>query len=159
MSANALNRMAANGAMIGGAALGGVVVGAFGPGWGLAIDAVTFACAGLLFALVRVPALSGSGADGAADGGKPGLLHELREGWEEFVLRRWVWVIVLGFDFLNAAFSGPHACARARRRVVSVPGGSPCATRTRGRTSPPPPQRPSRPQRRAAASARAGRCR
>ncbi|WP_063770205.1 MFS transporter [Streptacidiphilus melanogenes] len=107
LSANALNRMAANGAMIGGAALGGVVVGVCGPGWGLAIDAATFACAGLLFALVRVPALGGDAAtDGSGGGAKPSLVRELREGWQEFALRRWVWVIVLGFGFLNAAFSG-----------------------------------------------------
>jgi MFS family permease len=104
LSANALNRMAANAAMIGGAALGGVVVGAFGPGWGLAIDATAFATAGLLFAFVRVVAPTGNGSAGPE--AKPGLLRELREGWQEFVLRRWVWVIVLGFGFLNAAFSG-----------------------------------------------------
>jgi MFS family permease len=104
LSANALNRMAANAAMIGGAAVGGVVVGAFGPGWGLAIDAAAFATAGLLFAFVRVVAPAGSSA--AEPDAKPSMLRELREGWQEFVLRRWVWVIVLGFGFLNAAFSG-----------------------------------------------------
>jgi MFS family permease len=107
LSANALNRMVANGAMIGGAALGGVVVGGFGPGWGLAIDATTFALAGLMFALVRIAAPTPSETVTGPDAGKkPGLLRELREGWQEFVLRRWVWVIVLGFGFLNAAFSG-----------------------------------------------------
>jgi MFS family permease len=104
LSANALNRMAANAAMIGGAALGGVVVGAFGPGWGLAIDAAAFATAGLLFALVRVVAPTGTGTAGPE--ANPGMLRELHEGWREFVRRRWVWVIVLGFGFLNAAFSG-----------------------------------------------------
>ena len=103
-SGNALNRLAANSAMIGGAALGGLVVGSLGPGWGLAIDASTFASAGLLFACVRVTPLSVSEQEAAPK--KPGLLRELREGWQEFVLRRWVWAIVLGFGFLNASFSG-----------------------------------------------------
>ncbi|SEM42950.1 Predicted arabinose efflux permease, MFS family [Streptacidiphilus jiangxiensis] len=101
-AANALNRLAANSAMIGGAALGGLVVAALGPGWGLAIDAITFACAGLLFAFVRVDAPARTAADEAK---KPGVLHELREGWQEFAHRRWVWTIVLAFGFLNASFS------------------------------------------------------
>ncbi|RAG80510.1 MFS transporter [Streptacidiphilus pinicola] len=104
---NALNRMAANTAMIAGGALGGLVVAGVGPGWGLAIDATTFALAGVLFACVRVASSAGAPtARTTPAGGKPGLLHELREGWQEFASRRWVWSIVLGFGFLNAAFSG-----------------------------------------------------
>src|SRR6185503_11821499 len=34
---------------------------------------------------------------------RPGIFHELREGWTEFIARTWVWVIVLGFTFYNMA--------------------------------------------------------
>jgi len=104
--ANALNRMAANGAMIGGAALGGAVVAAAGPGWGLAIDATTFALSGLLFAGVRVGPTAAPAQDSPPGAAGTGMLHELRVGWREFVARRWVWTIVATFCFLNAAYSG-----------------------------------------------------
>ena len=104
--ANALNRMAANGAMIGGAALGGAVVAAAGPGWGLAIDATTFALSGLLFAGVRVGPTTPLGQESSPESAGTGMLHELRVGWQEFVARRWVWTIVATFCFLNAAYSG-----------------------------------------------------
>ena len=104
--ANALNRMAANGAMIGGAALGGAVVAAAGPGWGLAIDATTFALSGLLFAGVRVGPTAAPAQDAPPGAAGTGMLHELRVGWREFVARRWVWTIVATFCFLNAAYSG-----------------------------------------------------
>jgi predicted lipid carrier protein YhbT len=34
------------------------------------------------------------------------MLHDLREGWQEFTCRRWLWVIVLLFAFLVAISSG-----------------------------------------------------
>jgi len=104
--ANALNRMAANGAMIGGAALGGAVVAVAGPGWGLAIDATTFALAGLLFSGVRVESTTALAQEPSPMPASSGMLHELRVGWQEFVARRWVWTIVATFCFLNAAYSG-----------------------------------------------------
>jgi hypothetical protein len=41
-----------------------------------------------------------------ADRPKAHPLAELREGWSEFVSRRWVWVVVLQFMIVNAAMSG-----------------------------------------------------
>ncbi|MDG4790733.1 MFS transporter [Micromonospora sp. WMMD1102] len=98
-SANALNRLGANAAMIGGASLGGVLVAGVGPGWGLAVDAATFALAGLAFAGVRVAPVA---RRVAAERGNP--LRDLREGWTEFVARSWVWVVVLGFLLINFAY-------------------------------------------------------
>ncbi|WP_372492005.1 MFS transporter [Kineosporia corallincola] len=50
--ANALLRLGLNGAGILGAAVGAGLVGALGPGWGLAVDATGFALAGALFAVM-----------------------------------------------------------------------------------------------------------
>ncbi|WP_159062506.1 MFS transporter, partial [Streptomyces caniscabiei] len=76
---------------------GGVLVAAIGPGWGLAVDALSFALAATCFALVRVRA--------APPAPSHGVVHELRVGWKEFTSRSWVWVIVVAFCFLNAGLT------------------------------------------------------
>jgi MFS family permease len=60
--ANAISRTGRNSAGIGGAALGGVLVAAAGPGWGLAVDAATFAVAAALRAGMRFPAAQSTAA-------------------------------------------------------------------------------------------------
>lgn len=95
--ANALMRMATNLGMIIGAALGGVLVAAVGPGWGLACNAVAFLGATLCYFGLRVPA-------GNAERSHP--LRELREGWQEFTSRTWVWVVVAQFMVVNAVVAG-----------------------------------------------------
>jgi MFS family permease len=98
--ANAINRLGLSSAMISGAAAGGIMVAAVGPGFGLAFDAATFAVATACFALVRVSDVR----DPAAP--RRRVLADLREGWIEFASRTWLWVVVLGFMFLNAVFAG-----------------------------------------------------
>ena len=100
-AANALNRLATNVAMIGGAALGGVLVTGLGPGWGIAIDAAAFGIAGILFASVRVPSYRG-----VDTGARRSLLSELRDGWAEVASRSWLWAVVVGCCFFNAAQVG-----------------------------------------------------
>ena len=97
--ANALIRLGINAAMMGGAALGGLLVAAVGPGWGLAVDALTFALAAAAFTEVRVAA-------SPAKTTRTGIVADLREGWTEFTARTWLWVVVLGFMILNAAVAG-----------------------------------------------------
>jgi hypothetical protein len=78
-------------------ALGGLLVGLAGPGRGLAADAASFAIAGALRLSMRFPALPPVQA--------PNVLHDLREGWHEFISRRWLWIIVAQFAFLIAVSS------------------------------------------------------
>ncbi len=96
--ANAISRTGRNSAGIGGAALGGLLVGLAGPGWGLAVDSVSFAVAAALRSGMRFPAMPPAASDGT--------LHELREGWREFIARRWLWAIVLEFTAMAAVTSG-----------------------------------------------------
>lgn len=96
--ANAISRTGRNSAGIGGAALGGILVGAAGPGWGLAADGASFAIAAALRAGMRFPALP------AAVPESP--LHQLREGWREFIARRWLWSIVAEFTIMSAVLAG-----------------------------------------------------
>lgn len=99
--ANALSRLGLNGALIGGAAAGGALVALAGPGWGLAVDALTFALAAACFAGVSVSSLRSGSATSP--------LRDLRDGWTEFASRRWVWVVVLQFCVVNAAWVGGSA--------------------------------------------------
>ncbi len=105
--ANAISRTGRNSAGIGGAALGGVLVGVAGPGWGLAVDAASFAVAAALRAGLRFPALPAAAA-------RENTLFQLREGWREFIARR-------------ARFGCPGSALRMPPPVVRPP--SPCATR------------------------------
>jgi predicted MFS family arabinose efflux permease len=93
--ANALLRLALNTTNIAGAAVGGLVVGAAGAGWAYGFDGVTYLASAVIFLELRLPAAS------ATDGS--GFLSQLRDGWDEFRSRRWLWVVVIGFGFANAA--------------------------------------------------------
>ncbi|MGN6177024.1 MAG: hypothetical protein ACTHPS_29330 [Streptosporangiaceae bacterium] len=79
---------------IGGSALGGVLVGLAGPGWGLAVDAASFAVAATLRAGMRFPDLPLVA--------RTSVLRELREGWRDFISSRWLWTIVLALGFIVA---------------------------------------------------------
>lgn len=94
--ANALLRLTINATTIGGAALGGLIVAAAGPGWAIAVDAATYLAAAVILVPMRVPAPVRSGST---------FLAEIRAGWTEFSSRTWIWVVVLGFAFSNAASS------------------------------------------------------
>lgn len=101
--ANALNRFGINGAMIGGASLGGVLIATTGPGWGMVVNAVSFAISAVLFTRVRVAPVAQSGERPKR---RTNPLAELRVGWTEFWSRTWVWAVVLAFTFINAASAG-----------------------------------------------------
>ncbi|MEQ4209730.1 MFS transporter [Actinopolymorpha sp. B9G3] len=96
--ANALGGLVRNATVIGGASAGGAIVGFVGPGWGLAVDALSFGVAAALLTRLRLPATDRLE--------RSTVLHDLRVGWREFVARRWVWVIVVAFGVLNAIQAG-----------------------------------------------------
>lgn len=96
--ANALSRLAMNGAQMGGAAIAGVVVAAVGPGWALTVCGV-----GLLG---TVPLLLAIRAGGHERVQSTGLISELRDGWSEFVSHTWLWAIVAQFCVIMMAWYG-----------------------------------------------------
>ncbi|AEW92882.1 transmembrane efflux protein [Streptantibioticus cattleyicolor NRRL 8057 = DSM 46488] len=98
----ALYRMGANTSSILGTALCGALVAAIGPGWVLAVDAAGFAVAALMRAFLRVP-------PGTERAGTSGMLGDLRDGWREFVSRRWLWGIVVQFSVVNAVITAAEA--------------------------------------------------
>jgi MFS family permease len=96
--ANALLRLSRNGTQIGGTALAGVIVAVAGPGWALAVDAGTYLLGALFLGAMRLPR--------SETMAERHFLRELREGWDEFRSRTWLWAIVLQFSFLAAAGIG-----------------------------------------------------
>ncbi|MET8972853.1 MFS transporter [Streptomyces hydrogenans] len=94
----AFYRMAMHGAGIG----GGALVAFVGPGWVLAVDAAAFAVAGALRAFLDV-----SGIPDRKPGG--GLFADLREGWQEFIGRPWLWSIVAQFSVVVALIGAVEA--------------------------------------------------
>jgi predicted MFS family arabinose efflux permease len=97
-SANAMVRLSLNGAQIGGAAFGGLVVAVIGPGWGLIVDASSYGVAALLRVWMRLGKLEPIAARG--------VLHELRDGWQAFVSRRWLWSVVVQAGLVTPMFIG-----------------------------------------------------
>jgi MFS family permease len=101
-SANALVGMGANLALTLGAATAGFLVAAFGSGWAIMIDALSFFIAGcLVFSLRHLD------RDAPTDEEKNvGIITQLKDGWVEFSSRRWIVIIVVSFAFFHPAFEG-----------------------------------------------------
>lgn len=97
--ANAMLRLGQNGTMILGAAAAGAIVAAAGPGWAILVDGLTY-FGGSAF----IGAMRPGGGDIPAT--RTNVLAELREGWEGFRSRTWLWTIVVQFSFVNAVESG-----------------------------------------------------
>lgn len=120
-SANALLRLASNVARIAGAALAGVLVAALGAGPTFAANGITFLVSGLLIAMIRVRAQR-HGADASAT-----VLRQLRDGWGEFVSRRWVVVIVVLFAIANVGYAAAIGVLGPLQAQRSLGGAGPWA--------------------------------
>jgi MFS family permease len=84
--ANALRSSAVSIGEIVGPLVAGVVIAAAGAGWAVAVDAVTFALSAACLVLLRLPARP------VAE--RNPFINDLREGWDAFRARRWVWSFV-----------------------------------------------------------------
>jgi MFS family permease len=98
-AANALNGLAASGASILGPALAGVTVAVTSPGWAIAADAASF--------LVSIVFLARLRFGPRATRAPTSFVRELREGWDEFWARTWLWVIVVQFSLCNVFIAAP----------------------------------------------------
>lgn len=76
---------------------GGAAAATIGPGWGLAINAVSYLLAAVLYALIRVR------PSGRVD--ESSMLSDFRRGWSTFTARRWTPMVVVAFTIMNAAFA------------------------------------------------------
>jgi MFS family permease len=102
--ASAISRLVMNVAMMGGAAIAGECVALFGPGWALAVCGVgMFTAVPLMLAIRLGPA---SASDSSEPEAAPSMVRELREGWSEFWSHKWLWVTVLQYTVVLAAWYG-----------------------------------------------------
>jgi MFS family permease len=79
-----------------GTLLGGVLVAGFNAGWALLVDAISFFIAGLLVWNLDLESKSRIES--------PGILHDLKVGWREFISRSWVVTMVFTFAIINMSF-------------------------------------------------------
>lgn len=92
-------RLGHNGAFLGGFAVAGMMVGFWGSGWAIAVDAATFVVALACFQRIRVPAPIRP--DGAG-----GLLRDLAGGFAEVRAHTWLWVLILQALVYHLVFGG-----------------------------------------------------
>ena len=103
--ANALLSVAVSGAGVTGPALGGLVAavfgGAVGPASVLFVDAGTYAVSVVvLLRLSHVPQ--------PEPGGGSTIIRDLREGWDEFRSRTWLWTTTVQFTLFNTLVWAPY---------------------------------------------------
>src|SRR5215469_8436081 len=103
--ASAISRLTMNAALMAGAALAGECVALFGAGWALSVCGVGMLGTVPLLLAIRVAPLERSGTDDGREHA-PSMIRELREGWSEFRSHTWLWVTVLQFAVVLAAWSG-----------------------------------------------------
>ena len=66
--------------------IAGVLVAAYGSGWAIAVDAMTYAVAALCFSLLRVPPLPPTPRDS--------MLRDLGGGLREVLRHTWLWLLI-----------------------------------------------------------------
>lgn len=93
---NALLRVGTNMSLLLGLALSGVTVALVGAGWALALNALSFAVSAVLVVRLRVAGRPPKASSGWAD---------LREGWQEFSSRAWLWPVVAQYAIVVAALN------------------------------------------------------
>ncbi len=97
-TANGFIAMSQNGGLIAGSALGGILVATAGSGVAIAIDALSFALAGLLvFSFRHVSSPSES---------ETGMVDDLVHGWSVFTSYRWIVVVVGAFSLIVMVWRG-----------------------------------------------------
>ena len=97
--ANVLQSMMRGSLRVVGPATGGILVVTVGPGWAMAVDALTYVAAAALLLGVRIPRREREEESSST-------MTELREGWTLFRSTTWLWVIVCAFGVLNAIHTG-----------------------------------------------------
>jgi predicted MFS family arabinose efflux permease len=94
--ANALRGLVSSIGRIGGPSTAGLLVVTVGAGWALAVDAATFAVSAALLSRIRAP--------GDITRRPKSFLADLRDGWDAFRSRTWLWAFVAWFSFGNLLY-------------------------------------------------------
>src|SRR5919201_3306704 len=105
--ANALRGLSLSAGEVAGPPIAGALVATVGAGWALAGDAASFGASALFLAAIRVPAQQGTGQT---------FLLDLKEGWDEFRSRTWLWSGVLAAGLGNMLWG---ACFGVLRPAIA----------------------------------------
>lgn len=97
--ANAWMGTGENLAAVLGPALGGIFVLALGAGWGIGFDGVAFVVSAISLQLMRIPRFTPPP--------RRTTIAELREGWQGFRSRTWLWSSVLSFTLIVTVVFAP----------------------------------------------------
>jgi MFS family permease len=92
--ANGLRATAFSAGELGGPILSGILVATAGPGWALGVDAMTYAASAALLVGLRRAAVRPPVAHDR-------FLSDLRQGWNAFRSRRWLWTFVVWASVAN----------------------------------------------------------
>jgi MFS family permease len=98
---NALINLAQSAGTITGSALGGLIVAGAGPGWAIAVGALTFLARASLLAVIHPRPLAAGAAVRRA------FVGELVAGWRAFRSRTWLWLLVIELSVFGLAVYGP----------------------------------------------------
>lgn len=98
--ANALIGFTRNFTNVIGPASAGVLVATVGSGAALVVDGATYVVSAVFLALMKPSVIAGEVE-------VKNFIADLREGWQEFVSRQWLWVSVLVFSFWQAIVLAP----------------------------------------------------
>jgi len=96
---NAVNGLLSNFGYVAGSLVAGILVATFGAGWAILIDGISFLIAGILVWTINLKPITAESSEKS-----PAMWRELREGWHEFISRKWVVVVVIAFSFINLAY-------------------------------------------------------
>lgn len=110
--ANATLKVADALAQLLGPALAGLLIVLTGAGAVYAIDAGTFVLSALCLALIRLAPAEPSAGEGLVDTGstaakRRSLRRDLRQGWQEFRSRTWMWAVILIWVVYGVLLFGP----------------------------------------------------
>jgi hypothetical protein len=97
---NALNGLAESGGRVVGPALAGVIIATSSPGWAVLADALSYLVSVVSLAMVR--------ADWSVIKPSDTFLVLLRQGWQQFWDRTWLWVVVVQSSIVNMLIFAPY---------------------------------------------------
>ena len=98
--ANSLLASARNTTLLLGPSAAGLLTVSVGGGWAIAADALSFLLAAVCFAQMSLPDRPPRAKT------DPTMLGDLRQGWDYFSSRPWIWSVTLAFAVLNAVNMG-----------------------------------------------------
>ncbi|MFM8946271.1 MAG: MFS transporter [Actinomycetota bacterium] len=101
-SANSVLGFGANIGFTIGASAAGIIVSQVGPGWAIVADGGSFLIAGLLVWQLRQPV----GDRIFESHERESMIFQMKEGWREFVSKRWLVIIVATFALTNMSYEG-----------------------------------------------------